>query len=85
MATRRTPGTRAKDSDRTDICQILDSALADGQLSMEEHRQRVGAATNATTLAELQALVGDLQAKPYVGAVTKVRKARSRGCSSIFE
>ena len=62
MATRRTPGTRAKDSDRTDTCQVLDSALAEGQLSMEEHRQRVSTATNATTLGELQALVGDLQA-----------------------
>ena len=33
MATRQPPGTRAKDSDRNDTCQILDSALADGQLS----------------------------------------------------
>ena len=61
MATRQTPGTRAKDSDRTDTCQVLDSALADGQLSMEEHRQRVSAATNAATLGELQSLVADLQ------------------------
>ncbi len=29
------------DSDRNDTCQILDSALAEGQLSAEEHRQRV--------------------------------------------
>jgi hypothetical protein len=61
VATRRTLGTRAKDSDRADTCQVLDSALAKGQLSMEEHRQRVGAATNATTLGELQSLVTDLQ------------------------
>jgi Domain of unknown function (DUF1707) len=62
VATRRTPGTRAKDSDRTDTCQVLDSALAEGQLSMEEHRQRVSAATHATTLGELWSLVTDLQA-----------------------
>lgn len=31
--------TRAKDSDREDTCKILDAALADGQLSAEEHRQ----------------------------------------------
>jgi hypothetical protein len=56
-----TPGTRAKDSDRNDTCQVLDSALADGQLSAEEHRQRVAAATTAVTLGDLQALVTDLQ------------------------
>jgi Domain of unknown function (DUF1707) len=46
--------TRAKDSDRNNTCQVLDTALSEGQLSMEEHRQRVSAATNATTLGELQ-------------------------------
>ena len=61
MATRQSTDTRAKDSDRNDTCQVLDSALSEGQLSMEEHRQRVGAATNATTLGELQSLVSDLQ------------------------
>ncbi|CRZ17258.1 DUF1707 SHOCT-like domain-containing protein [Mycolicibacterium neworleansense] len=61
MATRQTSTTRAKDSDRNDTCQVLDTALAEGQLSMEEHRQRVSAATNATTLGELARLVDDLQ------------------------
>lgn len=61
MATRQTAATRAKDSDRNDTCTVLDSALSEGQLSMEEHRQRVSAATNAATLGELQALVSDLQ------------------------
>jgi hypothetical protein len=61
VATRQTPGTRAKDSDRNDTCQILDSALADGQLSMEEHRTRVALATGAGTLGDLQSLVSDLQ------------------------
>jgi Domain of unknown function (DUF1707) len=54
-------GTRATDTDRNNTCQVLDSALAEGQLSMEEHRQRVSAATNAITLGELQSLVSDLQ------------------------
>ena len=58
MATRQ---TRAKDSDRTDTCQVLDSAFGEGQLSMEEHRQRVATATTAATLGELQSLVDDLQ------------------------
>lgn len=61
MATGQTPRTRAKDSDRTDTCQILDTALAEGQLSMAEHGDRVKAATNATTLGDLRALVSDLQ------------------------
>lgn len=58
---RQTAGTRAKDTDRNDTCQILDSALGDGQLSMDEHRTRVAAATGATTLGDLQSLISDLQ------------------------
>jgi len=61
VATGQTPRTRAKDSDRTDTCQILDTALAEGQLSMAEHGDRVKAATNAATLGELRSLVSDLQ------------------------
>lgn len=61
MAPRQTSGTRAKDSDRDDVCRILDGALADGQLSGEEHRQRISTATRAVTLGELHAVVADLQ------------------------
>jgi hypothetical protein len=61
VATRQTAGTRAKDSDRDDTCKVLDSALGEGQLSGEEHRQRVTAATSAATLGDLQSLVSDLQ------------------------
>lgn len=61
MATRQTSTTRAKDSDRNDTCKVLDDALGEGQLSMEEHRQRVSAATTATTLGDLARLVADLQ------------------------
>lgn len=61
MAIGHTASTRAKDSDRTGTCQILDGALADGQLSMAEHAQRVKSATSAATLGELRSLVGDLQ------------------------
>jgi hypothetical protein len=63
VATAQTARTRAKDSDRTDTCQILDTALAEGQLSMAEHGERVKAATNAATLGELRALVSDLQTR----------------------
>lgn len=61
VATGQTASTRAKDSDRNDTCQILDTALSEGQLSMAEHGQRVKAATNAATLGDLKALVSDLQ------------------------
>lgn len=52
---------RASDSDRNSTCQALDAALSDGQLSTEEHRERISAATKATTLGELGSLVSDLQ------------------------
>lgn len=53
--------TRAKDSDRQDTCTVLDTALSDGEVSAEEHRERVSAATKAVTLGDLHALVSDLQ------------------------
>ena len=53
--------TRAKDSDRTEACRILDQALQDGQLSMAEHQQRISAATRAVTLGDLHGLIVDLQ------------------------
>jgi uncharacterized protein DUF1707 len=78
VGTPRTPDTRAKDSDRTDICQVLDSALNEGQLSMAEHEQRVNAATKATTLGELQALVADLQpVAPFVTPSPRPRMNRT--------
>lgn len=58
---------RATDDDRSGVCQALDAALGDGQLSTEEHRERVSAATRATTLRELRSLVADLQILPPSG------------------
>jgi uncharacterized protein DUF1707 len=69
-------GTRATDVDRNNACQVLDSALAEGQLSMEEHRQRVTAATNAVTLGELQSLVSDLQIRRVAAQLPKMSAAR---------
>ncbi|KUH68099.1 hypothetical protein AU184_26805 [Mycolicibacterium novocastrense] len=77
VATRQTSATRAKDSDRNDTCQILDSALAEGQLSMTEHGERVKAATTATTLGELQALVSDLQTNNAPVQLPTLRKPRT--------
>ena len=76
MATRQTLRTRAKDSDRNDTCQILDSALSEGQLSMTEHGERVKAATTATTLGELQALVSDLQTNNSPVQLPTLKKTR---------
>jgi hypothetical protein len=76
VATRQTAGTRAKDDDRTKTCQILDSALGDGQLSMDEHRQRVAAATTAATLGDLQSLVGDLQTENAPVQLPELTKSR---------
>ncbi|WJR33847.1 DUF1707 domain-containing protein [Mycobacteroides immunogenum] len=53
--------TRAKDSDRDATCQALDAAFGEGQLSSEEHRQRIAVATGAQTLSELNGVVSDLQ------------------------
>jgi hypothetical protein len=61
LARGATTNTRAKDTDRQDTCTLLDDALADGELSAEEHRERVSAATKAVTLGDLHALLDDLQ------------------------
>jgi hypothetical protein len=74
-----TATTRAKDSDRQDACNILDGALSDGQLSSEEHRQRIGTATNAVTLGDLHALVADLQTDNAALQLPAVAAPRFRG------
>jgi hypothetical protein len=63
----------------------LDSALADGQLSMEEHRTRVGLATTAATLGDLQSLVDDLQndnAPVQMPNLQKPSRLRAAGVST---
>ena len=74
VVTGQSASTRAKDSDRNDTCQILDSALAEGQLSMAEHQQRVKAATSAATLGDLRSLVGDLQTQNAPVQLPHLRK-----------
>lgn len=76
MATSQTASTRAKDTDRNDICQILDTALSEGQLSMAEHGERVKAATTAMTLGDLRALVSDLQTGNAPVQLPALKKAR---------
>jgi hypothetical protein len=71
--------TRAKDADRQEACAMLDGALSDGELSGDEHRERVSAATKAVTLADLHALVADLQTGNSSVQLPAARSARFRG------
>ncbi|MDH6283748.1 DUF1707 SHOCT-like domain-containing protein [Prescottella agglutinans] len=52
---------RARDIDRAAVCDVLDAAFSDGQLSEVEHRNRTEATRTAQTLADLDRLVRDLQ------------------------
>ncbi|ALR13713.1 hypothetical protein MYCSP_22420 [Mycobacteroides saopaulense] len=61
--------TRAKDSDRDVTCQALDAAFGEGQISSEEHRQRIAVATRAQTLGELNGVVSDLQIAPLTAEI----------------
>ncbi|OHU32912.1 DUF1707 domain-containing protein [Mycobacteroides chelonae] len=70
--------TRAKDSDRDVTCKALDAAFGDGQLSSEEHRQRIAIATNAQTLGELNGVVSDLQIAALPAQVPIPRPPRRR-------
>ena len=56
--------TRATDAERADVCAILDSAYADGELDGDEHRQRCATAMSAKTRGELLGLLTDLQTRP---------------------
>lgn len=76
--------TRAKDSDRQNACALLDSALGDGELTGDEHRERVSAATNAVTLADLRALVADLQTGNALVQPPATRPARFRGWGPLI-
>ncbi len=52
---------RARDVDRAAVCDVLDAAYSDGQLTEVEHRSRTEATRSARTLADLDRLVRDLQ------------------------
>ncbi|MFE6922458.1 DUF1707 domain-containing protein [Nocardia sp. NPDC057663] len=52
---------RARDTDRADVCALLDAALADGQLTAREHEKRTATAMQAETFGALDRLVDDLQ------------------------
>lgn len=64
---------RARDTDRADVCAVLDAALADGQLAADEHATRSARAMRAETFAELDRLVEDLQLTDEFAAATPAR------------
>src|ERR1700742_1608554 len=75
-----TTATRAKDTDRQEACAVLDNALGDGELSGEEHRERVSRATNAVTLGDLKVLVSDLQGN---NTPARLRTAKSNALPKV--
>lgn len=58
------PVVRASDADREAVVARLQTALAEGRLDVEEFAERAHAAYGAATLADLDALVGDLPTTP---------------------
>ncbi len=70
--------TRAKDSDRDVTCKALDAAFGEGQISSEEHRQRIAVATSAQTLGELNGVVSDLQIASLPAYLPTPRPQRRR-------
>nr|WP_308312736.1 DUF1707 domain-containing protein [Streptomyces sp. ISL-11] len=55
---------RASDADRDRTADVLRDALGEGRLTPEEHSERVGAAYEARTVGELEAVVADLPRSP---------------------
>lgn len=64
---------RASDADREVAVEVLNTALAEGRLSVAEHSERLDALYQAKTQAEIVPLVDDLPAKGT--AVTPARQA----------
>ncbi|MFE3441552.1 DUF1707 domain-containing protein [Nocardia sp. NPDC059180] len=52
---------RARDSDRVEVCALIDAALQDGQLTEDEHAARTRSAMRAKSFGDLHALIRDLQ------------------------
>ena len=58
--TPRDASTRAADSDRIQVAQLLSEAAAQGRLNLSEYERRLGQAYAATTYEELDRLTDDL-------------------------
>ncbi|MGA2037213.1 MAG: DUF1707 domain-containing protein [Acidimicrobiales bacterium] len=60
-----TVGLRASDADRDQAIEVLNNALAIGQLAPEEHEERLQAALGAATVDALGKLTADLRVLPH--------------------
>ncbi|MQY24051.1 hypothetical protein NRB20_71840 [Nocardia sp. RB20] len=69
---------RARDEDRDLACRALDAALADGQLSSEEHQTLTALTAEAKTLGDLAGLTDDLQ-QPAPAPIDPRQRIRPRG------
>ncbi|WP_406268111.1 DUF1707 domain-containing protein [Nocardia sp. NBC_00881] len=78
MATTRYGGIRARDTDRADVCGLLDAAVADGQLTPDEYAERTTTAMRAKSFGELDGLIGDLQIPDELVDAPVVRVDRRR-------
>lgn len=67
---------RARDSDRVEVCALLDAARADGQLSEAEHTARTRSAMRAEYAAGLDALIEDLQIPAELADAAILRRDR---------
>ncbi len=76
---------RARAEDRALTCRALDTALADGQLSEQEHRTLTELTAQAETLGDLAGLTEDLQ-KPTEAPIdprTRVRPRAARLAGAV--
>lgn len=62
------PGPRARDTDRDEAVEELQSAYVDGQIDADERERRTDLALKATHLVDLEPLIRDLQVSPRVPA-----------------
>ncbi|MEU4316939.1 DUF1707 domain-containing protein [Nocardia sp. NPDC024068] len=73
----RTQQVRARDNDRVEVCALLDSALADGQLTTAEHTARTRSAMRAKFAHDLDALIRDLQIPGELAGAAILRRDRT--------
>ncbi|MGW0181497.1 DUF1707 SHOCT-like domain-containing protein [Nocardia sp. NPDC003345] len=73
----RSEQVRARDTDRVQICALLDAALADGQLKTAEHTARTRSAMRAKFASDLDALVRDLQIPGELAGAAVLRRGRA--------
>ncbi|MEW1736768.1 DUF1707 domain-containing protein [Nocardia beijingensis] len=78
MVTTRYSDVRARDTDRADVCGLLDAARADGQLTADEHAARTAEAMRAKSFGELDALIDDLQTPDGLANTPVIRVDRRR-------